>query len=348
MRHARRREASMRYLILLAFLAPPSTAVAAATTTAGCALVDDLCPDLQDCRVRIVGSGKSSALDVLWQSKEYASFTVTAEVCGAEDVQLGGGGEIIVTGGTVTRATVRVSTPFNLLASHFASASLDLPDGSTQRVAACSDGLDNDGDGLTDLVDPGCAAGFGSDSEVQQLPSSLSNKASNLKLALSTAKGNVFIQSLTWKGKQIIVDDPTHRFYLHGDAGTMPTAPPAFGKAPTKWTSDFQVYEGMVSGEPKMPWQANQTTWKTQMPPDIQEYSSMTTSMIVSQNATVIVVQTTSPSIQIVDTIRLDVDPDALYITQVHTYAFVFLKYPTIENRLRPALRWVWLFFLKC
>jgi hypothetical protein len=68
-----------------------------------------------------------------------------------------------------------------------------------------------------------------------------------------------------------------------------------------------------------MPWQANQSTWKQQMPPDIQEYSSAIKSTIVSQNATVIVVQTISPSIQIDDIIRLDVDPDSLYITQTFT-----------------------------
>ena len=137
-----------------------------------------------------------------------------------------------------------------------------------------------------------------------------------MALTLDTADNKVFIKSLTWKGKPVITDDPSYRFYLHSDAGTMPAAPPAFGKAATKWTSDFQVYKGSMYGVPKMPWQANQTTWQTQMPPDIQEYSATITSTILSQNATTIVINTSSASIQIIDTIRLDVDPDSLYITQ--------------------------------
>ena len=205
--------------------------------------VDDLCPDLQACHVRVVGADRSPPFDVVWQSKEYTSFAVTAEVCGAEGFRLGGEGELVVTGGEAT--VVRISAPFNLLASLFASAAVDLPAGSAHRVAACSDGVDNDGDGLADLVDPGCAGGFSSDSEAQA-PSPMAK--TNLKLTLGTAKGNVFIQSLTWKGKPVIKDDPSHHFYLHGDDGAMPAAPPAFGKAAGKWTSDFQVYEGDIYG----------------------------------------------------------------------------------------------------
>jgi hypothetical protein len=286
------------------------------TPHASCAPVPgDLCPDLQACHVR-VESG-SRPVNVVWASKEYVDSTVTAEVCGAA-FELGPAqGELIIIaaagGAAGGRATVRISTPFNLLAAHYAAATHELPAGSTHRVTACSDMIDTDGDGLTDLVDPGCAAGFGADSE-EGAPAG--SAPSNLNLTLGAANGNVFIASLTWKGTPIIADDPSYRFYLHGDDGTMPTAPPEFGTASTKWTSDFQVYQGDIYGEPKMPWQANQSTWKAQMPPDIQEYSADMKSTVLSQNATTIVVQTTSPSIHIVDTIRLDVDPDSLYITQ--------------------------------
>lgn len=50
-----------------------------------------------------------------------------------------------------------------------------------------------------------------------------------------------YIESLTWKGKPIITDSPTHRFYLHGDDGVMDPNPPKYGVQATKWTSDFQV-----------------------------------------------------------------------------------------------------------
>ena len=131
---------------------------------------------------------------------------------------------------------VRITAPFNVLKSIRASAVLDMPEGSTERVAACSDGLDNDGDGLTDLVDPGCQGSLSWDSEEGEVPA-----ASNLVLKLGTTKTNVYIESLSWKGKPIITDSPAHRFYLHGDDGTMGPNPPKYGVQATKWTSDFQV-----------------------------------------------------------------------------------------------------------
>lgn len=124
---------------------------------------------------------------------------------------------LVVTG--VAPVKLILHTPWNVLSRQFSRASL--PATATSRVSACSDGLDNDHDGLSDLVDPGCAGDFARDTEGAELP-----RASNLVLTLDTADDKVFIKSLIWKGKPVITDDPSYRFYLHSDAGTMPAAPP--------------------------------------------------------------------------------------------------------------------------
>ena len=126
-------------------------------------------------------------------------------------------GGLVVTGAAPVKLVLR--TPWNVLERQRSRAVL--PATSTSRVSACSDGLDNDHDGLSDIVDPGCDGDFAKDTEGSE-PS----RASNLALTLDTADNKVFIKSLSWKGKPVINDDPSYRFYLHSDAGTMPSAPP--------------------------------------------------------------------------------------------------------------------------
>jgi hypothetical protein len=57
-----------------------------------------------------------------------------------------------------------VSVPWNLLQRVRERAVV--PGGWESSVAACSDGIDNDGDGLTDLVDRRCQGSWASDDEV--------------------------------------------------------------------------------------------------------------------------------------------------------------------------------------
>ena len=77
-----------------------------------------------------------------------------------------------------------------------------------------------------------------------------------------------------------------------------------------KWTSDVQTFQGTDSGgQPIFPWQPNETTWKNQTSPTTTESNAVVRSVIVSQNGSVVVIKTTTPSVEIVDHIRFDVDP---------------------------------------
>lgn len=266
--------------------------------------VDDLCPVLENCRIRVQSQAQ---LRVLWVSKSYSDSTVTASICGTDPrrvdaVQLDNG-ELII-GAALSGATLRLHTPFNRLKDLRSKSNFSLASGSTEAVAKCSDGLDNDLDGLSDLVDPDCSS-FADDSEVSA--ELLTAQLSNVAMTLDTADGKVYISKLSWKGKTIIVDDPAARFFLHSDAGG----------AGGKWTSDVQTFQGKDSGgQPIFPWQPNETTWKNQTSPTTIESNAVVKSVIVSQNDSVVVIKTTTPSVEIVDHIRFDVDPDSIYVTQ--------------------------------
>jgi hypothetical protein len=67
---------------------------------------------------------------------------------------------------TVTHTVLYIGVPFSEMEAARRAVAVDLPilKGSV-RVAACSDGLDNDGDGLADLADRDCNRGYASDNE---------------------------------------------------------------------------------------------------------------------------------------------------------------------------------------
>jgi hypothetical protein len=116
-------------------------------------------------------------------------------------------------------------------------------------VAACSDGVDNDGDGLADQVDPGCS-GYDDNDERQHHPRGGPAPAplkSNFAFVFATEGMGVYISSLHWKGIPVIVDPGAKgsRFFLHSDSDSA-------------WASGVQTFEKPLKNdpyqEPPFPW----------------------------------------------------------------------------------------------
>ena len=138
-----------------------------------------------------------------------------AKACGFEVQHGEDSGELVIAERPghcpLTDIAVRIGVPFHILERHQAWAIF--PPESTQRTTACSDGHDNDGDGLADAVDPGCDS-MEDDDEANPV------EPSNFKFKLeSDSYGGAYFAQLTWKGKKVVTDDGTQgsRFYLHND-----------------------------------------------------------------------------------------------------------------------------------
>lgn len=233
----------------------------------------------------------SEKVTVLWSGHGVTQPHTTARRCVQRRTPVAAAGK---TG--LVKVTIHVSVPWNLLGRHRGSARL--PARWAQAVAACSDGLDNDGDGMTDLADPGCRGSMAGLSEAGE-PS----KPPAIQLAFgSDPTGGAYIASLTWKGKTVVKDDGTqgNRYFLHGDL--------------KKFTSDIEVYSAGIE-----PWLPNTSNWKTANAPTFSAaYGDPATDGKVWSNVTfsdgeTTIITTTSPFMTLVDTVR--VDGDAVYIS---------------------------------
>jgi hypothetical protein len=97
-------------------------------------------------------------LKVVWGGKPVGENTVTATVCSASATPTpsysltGDGGTVLELGPNV--ATLKLAAPWNRLPVLREAARFEVPPLAQvhQRLAACVDGLDNDGDGLRDEV----------------------------------------------------------------------------------------------------------------------------------------------------------------------------------------------------
>ena len=165
----------------------------------------------------------SVSVSVLWVSHEMVANYVTVQRCRTEST-----------------LQIRVSMPFNRMPQ--LREQVLVGRGWSQSVAACSDGVDNDGDGLTDLVDPGCRGSMATETEHGETKVPSNFKAS---FATDTRTGNTYLQQLKWKSQVVIIDDGTqgNRFFLHGDSGTT---------SGLKYTSDIEIY-----AEGVQPWLPN-------------------------------------------------------------------------------------------
>jgi hypothetical protein len=93
---------------------------------------------------------------VEWSSKPVVENSVTAQVCGTTlpEVALNSRGALVIShhptvDGDSATTTVRLAAPWNRLPALRSSASYQMPGYAPveERVTACSDGIDNDGDG---------------------------------------------------------------------------------------------------------------------------------------------------------------------------------------------------------
>eukprot|EP00039_Didymoeca_costata_P011882 m.168568 g.168568 ORF g.168568 m.168568 type:complete len:843 (+) comp15320_c0_seq10:13-2541(+) len=257
-----------------------------------------------------VRSATSRPLKIVWFGKAYVEDTVSAEVCAEEGniltdevAHVDEKGALVIDNEDVS--VVYLSAPWNRLQAHKLSAEKcmsDLPALSESSIAACSDGVDNDGDGLYDQMDPGCGYSFRGLSEDKSNDFKMSK--SNFEYTLAADKtGGVYFSSLKWNDKPVISDTTSGsgRLYLHSDSGT----------GNEKFTSDIELFEGELKnapGQPIFPWQPNTTTWKNQTAPTKQEGNADINYTIVSQNESIAIVSAESPSVLIVDTFRFSGD----------------------------------------
>eukprot|EP01046_Picozoa_sp_COSAG06_P060315 COSAG06_NODE_12786_length_1330_cov_1.123477_1_plen_307_part_10 len=174
-----------------------------------------------DAPIRVTHSS-AGAVQVTWFALPLSELFVhvwvqppddsTANDCVAEVQHKEGSGELVVSQRDgCPPVAIRIGVPFHILERHQGWAIF--PVGSAQRTTACSDGQDNDGDGLADAVDPGCNS-LEDDDEANKA------EASNFKFRLdSDSYGGAYFALLSWKGKPIIMDDGSQgsRFYLHND-----------------------------------------------------------------------------------------------------------------------------------
>eukprot|EP01052_Picozoa_sp_SAG31_P001727 SAG31_NODE_58_length_29669_cov_20.244978_18_plen_485_part_00 len=194
------------------------------------------------------------------------------------------------------------------------------PEGTTERTTACSNGRDDDGDGLADTVDTGCSS-FEDDDEQNAV------EDSNFNVTMGVDPyGGAFISQLLWKGKPVVVDDGLRgsRFYLHNDQSSVtnytsglqwfeemafPFFPKFYDKhfpmnpAPfnfTKRTSFEPWYPGSKLGQNYTTAGVNDPLWSVP--------KSQMQSKIVSQNAKVVVLETDLPDALLVDTLTFHGD----------------------------------------
>eukprot|EP00041_Stephanoeca_diplocostata_P020507 m.460664 g.460664 ORF g.460664 m.460664 type:complete len:866 (+) comp21597_c0_seq6:83-2680(+) len=252
-----------------------------------------------------IQSTKTTPIEILWVGKAAVNIHITAELCSVDHheahARISPSGTVLsITGNTIgAPMTVKILAPWNQLdrlRRQSTSLLASLPAGSTMRVAACSDGIDNDHDGFIDQLDRGCNGGFYGDQESGESRPTASNFVYEL---VADKSGGVYFASLKWNGKPIIADTGSegNRYYLHSDAGT----------GGVKWTSDINTFEGTMPANPHapiQPWEPNTTTWKNQTNPTQIIDNTQMNYTIVSQNESVAIVETTSPVASFVDIIR--------------------------------------------
>ena len=251
------------------------------------------------------------ARSMLPPSHRRASNTCAAE---ARRDQLSGELVIEQGGDDCPPVALRIGVPFHLLERH--KGWVSLPAGSAQRTTACSDGQDNDGDGVVDAVDPGCES-LEDDDEVNHY------EVSNFNYTLgSDSYGGAYFAQLSWKGKPVIFDDGSQgsRFYLHNDhshvtnytSGVQWFPEMAFPFFPRFYDEDYPLnpvpfnfsahirfkpwYPGSKLGENYSAGGVNDPLWS------VPKGHSKTT--IKSQNASAAVLETDLPDALITDTIR--------------------------------------------
>eukprot|EP01043_Picozoa_sp_COSAG02_P027842 COSAG02_NODE_1659_length_11458_cov_2.406638_8_plen_587_part_00 len=249
----------------------------------------------------------STSVEIVWSNRPVVENTISAKLCGMglQAERANPSGELhIISANQQSRASavpiVQLSVPWNRMDAIKADSNITaIGDGVSirARISACSDGVDNDGDGLTDQVDPGCDD-FSDLSEENPPPSS-----TNFQFKFGQDADKVFLQSLTWKGTPVILDPGSgHRFYMHSDSGGVGG----------KWTSDIQTFEEPLMRDPyklpPFPWQANTTTYKNQTSPTKIIDNAQIHSTVVSQNSTMAIINTTTEVTTLMDIFRFEDD----------------------------------------
>jgi hypothetical protein len=225
-----------------------------------------------------------------------------------EDV-LDGPGNGITTALTVNDGHPRLSQCAPLLV-HI-QASIDRLDGlraastfdASSHVAACSDGIDNDGDGLVDAVDPGCKNPGGHEHTDNAAPTSLTWE-------WARAPDGDFLKALRWtdtatkKVVPIVTDEPSESTAVNGCRWW-----PHGGNC-SHWA---QSYSNNSARE------VQDWAWKIVVPdghgggPQYLEQESAITKRLVSSNATSAVYESYSKRLHLLDVYSLR--GDTMYIS---------------------------------
>ena len=183
----------------------------------------------------------TTSVELTWWTTPFSTFETVAHLC----VQPGPGGAHCDTPqGTLSdsgvlsaaatsapcKLTLYIGVPFGELEDQRTAAAIT---GTIERVAACSDSVDNDGDGLKDLADPSCT-NLASDDELPAVGSTSAAAEHNFAWDLQEDDvGGAFLGSLTWNGAKVIQDtgNPAERYYFHGSTGPFVSNWQAY-----KWT----------------------------------------------------------------------------------------------------------------